>query len=163
MKRIKKNYFLQACVLLVLLIILLTASCTRQRTLASSPITEAQLNSEGMFNCTLDNTTYTFKSKVFYHLDNKNRAHIDIKDGSYIQKEDKTGWTFKRTVQQNTSFYRHLEEDVIKGTTAWKTPVQCVVVGRIPENFVRFLVTHPFVAYKYLNENDTQTNETGTA
>lgn len=114
-------------------------------------LTLEQFNSENPYACTVDNTQYVIKNKILYHVDDRGRAYIDIPDGNYIQKADKSGWTFKKTLMKDTSAYTRLKDAVILGETAWKTPVNCELVEQVPKNFAIFLVTHKTVAFKYVD------------
>ena len=145
-----KNIFMG---LLVLVFVFAVIGCSQEEVvIESQPLTGEQFDSQDSFLCTFDDIDYIIKNKVAYHLDDQERAHIDIPHGSYLQKEDKTGWIFKKNMNQDVSFYlNHISPAILSGKTQWDTPVVCSSIEQIPENFVKFLVTHPFVSQKYVD------------
>ena len=128
--------------------------CTppQEEVVVSQPLTLTQFNAVKIgYSCTFDDVEYFIYNKIAFNLDDKERAHINIKDGSYIQKEDKSGWTFKRWLNQDTtSFYRHIEETVLQGETEWGSPVVCKDIEKIPETFAIFLTRHSRVRNLYV-------------
>jgi hypothetical protein len=121
------------------------------------PLTVEEFKSTDPFTCTMDDIEYFVKNKIAYHLDDQERAHIKIPNGNYIQKEDKTGWTFKKSLNKESSFYyNHIEPGFLGGTTGWGTPVVCGPAEQLPENFVKFLLSHPQVHSLYLDDESAQ-------
>lgn len=143
------------CLLLIVSFVFLIGCTAAPQGIALTP---EQFNSKDPYACTVDDIQYIIKNKVMYHLDDRGRAYVDIPDGNYIQKSDKTGWTFKRTLTKDSSAYVRLKDAMLLGETAWKTAVDCEPVEQVPENFAIFLVTHRFVAFKYINQDINQEN-----
>lgn len=140
----------------LLLVLIVFSGCSKieeedKQIIEPQPLTAEQFASqERSYSCTVDDVEYFVYRKLMYHLDDKGRAHITIKDGSYIQKDDKTGWTFKRALNPESAFYRHLEQAILTGKTDWDSPAVCKTIEKIPENFAVFVVNHPFVFQKYV-------------
>lgn len=140
----------------VLLALLVLSGCSKiekenKKIIEPQPLTAEQFASqEESYSCTVDDVEYFVYRKLMYNLDDKGRARITIKDGSYIQKDDKTGWTFKRALNPESAFYRHLEQAILTGKTDWDSLAVCKTIEKIPENFAVFVVNHPFVFQKYV-------------
>ncbi len=93
--------------------------------------------------CGIEGITHYVKKDIIYHMDDKGRSYVDIVAGTYIWKEDQSGWTFTPYMNRESSYYNTTMTSIESGITTWGAEVECTEANNIPVGFSVFFETHP--------------------